>query len=72
MYVFGRVHAYACLGTHVEVRGQLAEVSSLHCVTSKDQTQAWWETSLLLSHPSGLLVYFLRQGLSLSLGLPSG
>lgn len=44
--MFGCVHAYACLDTHVKVRGQRAGVHSLHHVTSKDQTRALWQASL--------------------------
>lgn len=40
------MHAFIYIGTRVEVRGQLARVSTLLHVTSKDQTQAWWQAPL--------------------------
>lgn len=44
MYLGVCMHLYTL--TRVEVRGQLAGVNTLHHVTSKDQTQAWWQAPL--------------------------
>lgn len=64
------MHVHACLGTHVEVKGQPAGTGSLHHVASKNQTQTLCQAPLPTepSHwPSSLC---LRQGLSLSLDSP--